>query len=75
MIDDNKYCEWAVREGNGVKYWGHTPCVPGFNPLKINRVGQLKEYYNDRLCPICRRPIRLKGYVFDEDFIEMEEVR
>ena len=51
-----EYCEWAVREGWGNSYWGSTPCKKGFN------------YH--RLCPICGKPIKLKGYVFDDDFVE-----
>jgi len=68
-----EYCEWAVREGNVVPYWAFTPCKPGYNPLKIKRASQLKEYYNNRLCPICHKRIRLKGYVFDDDFKPIKE--
>ena len=66
-----EYCEWAVREGWGNSYWGSTPCKKGFNYLsKTNRVSQLKDCYENRLCPICGKPIKLKGYVFDDDFVE-----
>lgn len=66
-----EYCEWAVREGWGNSYWASTPCKKGFNYLsKTNRVSQLKDCYENRLCPICGKPIKLKGYVFDNDFVE-----
>lgn len=66
-----EYCEWAVREGWGNSYWARTPCKNGFNPLtKTNKVSQLKDCYEGRKCPICGKPIKLKGYVFDDDFEE-----
>lgn len=68
------YCEWAVREGWGNSFWGHTPCKPGFNYLsKTNNVKYLKDCYQGRLCPICGKPIKLKGYVFDDDFVPQWE--
>lgn len=60
----------SVRDGASLT-GGHTPCKSGFNYLsKTNKVSELKDCYENRLCPICGKPIKLKGYVFDDDFVE-----
>lgn len=63
-----EYCEWAVREGYENTFWGNTPCKKGFNYLsKTKRVSDLKDCYENRKCPICGKPIKLKGYLFEEE--------
>jgi len=72
----SEYCEWAIREGKDDTLWAYTPCKNGFNYLsKAYKVEYLKVCYEDRLCPICGKPIILKGYVFDDDFEPIERGR
>jgi hypothetical protein len=50
-----------------------TTCKKGFNPLtKVRHVGEIKKVYDGCYCPICGRPIKTSGYVFDDDFEESE---
>lgn len=66
--DDLPYCRWVVREGNGFPYWAMTTCKKGFNPLsKVKRVKDIKKVYDDTYCPICGRPVKTSGYVFNTD--------
>lgn len=51
-------CRWVIREGRGFRYWALTTCKRGFNPLtRVNESGDIKKYYDGRLCPICGRKI------------------
>ena len=72
MID---YCNWIVREGFVIPYWARTTCTKsGFNPLtKVKHVTDIKDVYDNRLCPICHKPIKTSGYVFDDDFVPIGE--
>lgn len=67
-----EHCRWIVREGFVIPYWARTTCTKsGFNPLtRAAHVYDIKELYDDRICPICGRPISCSGYVFEEDFEE-----
>lgn len=54
------YCKWTVRPGNNNSFWAMTPCKHGYNPLtKINKLSQIEDTYNGRLCPICGRTIQI----------------
>lgn len=60
---NKKYCEWKYRPGTNQSHWAYTPCKSGFNPLtRIENcdpyVG-VADYYNNRECPICKRPIKI----------------
>ena len=69
--DGLPYCRWVVREGNGTPYWALTTCKRGFNPLtKVKHVDEIKNVYDGCYCPICGRPIKTSGYVFDDDFVK-----
>ena len=71
--DGLPYCRWVVREGNDTPYWAMTTCKRGFNPLtKVRHVKDIKKVYDGCYCPICGRPIKTSGYVFDDDFVERE---
>ena len=71
--DGLPYCRWVVREGNGTPYWAMTTCKRGFNPLtKVRHVDEIKKVYDGCYYPICGRPIKTSGYVFDDDFVENE---
>lgn len=65
--NDDEFCKWVVRYGNGNKYWALTTCKRGFNPLRGNTVEQLKDQYERRYCPICGRPIHLKTTLTEGD--------
>ena len=71
--DGLPYCRWVVREGSGTRYWAMTTCKRGFNPLtRVRHVKDIKKVYDGCYCPICGRPIKTSGYVFDDDFVESE---
>ena len=49
------------------------PLKRGFNPLtRVRHVKDIKKVYDGCYCPICGRPIKTSGYVFDDDFVESE---
>ena len=51
-------CKWTIREGTNNTFWAWTPCKAGFNYLsKINKTEDIKPIYDNRECPICKRPI------------------
>ena len=53
-------CRWIVREGKGFKYWAFTTCKQGFNPLsRASTIQDIKEYYDGRMCPICKNVIEI----------------
>lgn len=59
-MNDTAKCKWVVRDGTHNTFWAHTPCVSGFNYLsRINRVEQIKPFYNGRICPICGKQIEI----------------
>ncbi len=57
------YCKWIYRPGTGNSHWAFTPCRPGFNPLtRISNsapVDGCADWYNNRMCPICNKPIQM----------------
>ena len=51
-------CKWIIREGTNNTFWAYTPCKRGFNYLsRIDKVEQIKPFYDGRQCPICGKPI------------------
>lgn len=57
---ESKFCKWVIRPGNHDSLWAFTPCKTGYNPLtKVNRVSEVEDAYNGRLCPICGRTIKI----------------
>ena len=57
-----KYCRWIYRPGIENSHWAMT-CKKTFNYL--SKIDHCEPYigcadvYNDRLCPICNRPIKM----------------
>lgn len=66
MNKEEKECNWVIRPGTCNSFWGFTPCKPGFNYLsKINKVEDIVECYNGRLCPICGGVIKCNTELID----------
>ena len=60
-------CRWIVREGRGVKYFAYTTCEKGYNPLtRVNTVQGIKEFYENRMCPICKGTIKIDLTLIEE---------
>ena len=57
------YCVWVYRPGTSNSHWAFTTCKPGFSPL--TRIPDSEpfvgcaDFYNDCLCPICDKPIKM----------------
>lgn len=63
-----KECKWVVRPGFGGTFWAYTPCKNGFNYLsRVNRKETIKPFYDERLCPICGKPIKCNIDLLEED--------
>ena len=60
-------CKWVVRPGTCNSFWAFTPCKPGFNPLtKVKEANQIKDAYENRICPICGKPIEINMDLLSE---------
>lgn len=73
----NKECNWVIRPGTHNSYWAFTPCKSGFNYLsKVhgtkNPKTDIKDAYDDRICPICSKTIKCNVELLD-DVIELEK--
>lgn len=65
------FCKWIYSSGTNNSHWAHTTCRSGFNYLsKIKEcepyVG-VADYYNDKQCPICGKPIKMDYGLINED--------
>ena len=70
----DKKCKWTIREGTCNTFWAFTPCNPGFNYLsKINKAEDIKPTYDNRLCPICNKPIECNTELLNDIIIIKEE--
>ena len=61
-------CNWIIRPGTNNTYWAYTPCEKGFNYLsKVNNADSIKPAYENRLCPICGKPIKCNTELVEEN--------
>ena len=63
-------CKWVVRPGTLNTYWAYTTCKPGCNYLsKVNNADQIKDAYENRICPICGKNIKLNLELVSDEII------
>ena len=65
------YCIWVYRPGTNNSHWAFTTCKSGFNPLTRIPASEpfvgCADFYNDRLCPICDKPIKMNYRNIEEN--------
>lgn len=71
----DKYCRWIYRPGINNSHWAMTTCKKGFNYLsKINHCEPYigcADAYNNRLCPICNKSIKIDYCIIDNKALEI----
>lgn len=64
-------CRWIYRPGTNNSHWAYTACKKGFNPLTRIPASEpfigCADFYNNKLCPICDRPICIDYVVIKEN--------
>lgn len=68
---EKEYCNWKYRPGTNNSHWAYTPCKSGYNPLTRIKdcepyIG-VADYYNNKMCPICGKPIKIDYGVIKEE--------
>ena len=65
-----EYCRWIYRPGTNNSHWANTTCKPGFNYLSkiigAKSVVGCADIYNNCLCPICGKLIKIDYSLIEE---------